>query len=83
MFDSCGHNTSGWPHIYKSDPKFRNTYQMLLEGNEVPDFHLQGALLCHLGHLCVPSSEHAKMIWEVPYNRVVEHFREEKTVAVL
>ena len=56
---------------------------MLLEGNEVPDFHLQGALLCHLGHLCVPSSEHAKMIWEVPYNRVVEHFREEKTVAVL
>ena len=28
-----------------------------------PKFHLQDALLCHLGHLCVPSGEHAKIIW--------------------
>ena len=33
--------------------------------------------------MCVPSSEHAKMIWEVYYNRVTGHFRVEKIVAVL
>jgi len=40
------------------------TYQTLLEGKRVPNFHLQYALLCHLGHIYVPSSELAKMIWE-------------------
>ena len=56
---------------------------MLLEGNKVPKFHLQDALLCHMGHLCVPLSEHAKMIWEVHYSRVARHFGAEKTVAIL
>ena len=37
---------------------------MLLEGNQVQKFHLQDVLLCHMGHLCVPSSERAKMIWK-------------------
>jgi hypothetical protein len=23
VLDSCGHETSGWPHLYKSDPEFR------------------------------------------------------------
>ena len=36
-----------------------------------------------MGHLCVPSSERAKMIWEAHYNRVAGHFRVEKTMAVL
>ena len=36
-------------------------------------------MLCHLGHLCVPSSECAKTIWEAHYSRVGV----EKTVAVL
>ena len=36
-----------------------------------------------MGHLCVPSSEHAKMIWEVHYSRVARHFRVKKIVAVL
>eukprot|EP00253_Pinus_taeda_P024345 PITA_24345 len=75
--------TSGWPHIYKSDPEFDSTYQTLLEGKQVPKFQLQDALLCHLGHICVPSSERDKMIWEVHCSRVAGHFRVEKIVAVL
>jgi hypothetical protein len=23
VLDSCGHETLGWPHLYKSDPEFR------------------------------------------------------------
>jgi len=83
VLNSCGHETSDWPHLYKSDPEFGHTYQTLLEGRHVPDFHLQDALLCHLGHLCVPSSERAKMIWEAHYSRAAGHFGVEKTVAVL
>ena len=36
-----------------------------------------------MGHLYVPSSEHANMIWEAHYSRVAGHFRVEKIVAVL
>lgn len=61
VLDSCGHETSGWPHRYKSNPEFGSIYHTLLEGKQVPNFHLQDALLCHLGHICVPSSERAKM----------------------
>ena len=57
--------------------------ETFLEGKQVPNFHLNDALLCHLGHICVPSSEHAKMIWEAHNSRVVGHFGVEKTVAVL
>jgi hypothetical protein len=39
--------------------------------------------LCHLGHICVPSSERAKLIWEAHYSRVAGHFGVEKTVAML
>jgi hypothetical protein len=46
----------------------------------VVDFHLQDGLLCHLGHLCVPSSDHAKMIWESHYSQVAGHFGMEKIV---
>jgi len=46
VLDSCGHENAGWLHIYKSDPEFGNTYQMLLEGKHVPKFHLQDAFLC-------------------------------------
>ena len=53
--------------FYTSDPEFNHTYNTLLEGKQVPNFHLQDTLLCHLGHLCVPSRECAKMIWEVHY----------------
>jgi hypothetical protein len=42
-----------------------------------------GWTVCHLGHLCVPSSEHVKMIWEAHYSRVAGHFGMEKIVAVL
>ena len=83
MLDSCGHKTSGWPHLYKSDPEFGNTYQTILKGKQVPNFHLHNALLCHLGHICVPASEHANMIWEAHYSLVAGHSTVEKMVAVL
>jgi hypothetical protein len=83
MLNSCGNETSDWSLLYKSDPEFSHTYKTLLEGNRVPNFHLQDALLCHLGHLCVPSRERAKMIWEAHYSRVIGNFRVKKTVAVM
>ena len=54
ILNSCGHETSDWPLLYKNDPKFSYTYKALLGGMQVPNFHLQDPLLCHLGHLCVP-----------------------------
>ena len=83
VLNSCGNETSDWSLLYKSDLEFSHTYQTLLEGNQVPKFHLQDVLLCHMGHLCVPSSEHAKMIWEVHYSWVAGHFGVEKIVVVL
>ena len=62
MLNSCGHETSDWPLLYKRDREFSYTYKALLGGMQVPNFHLQDALLCHLGHLYVPLSEHDKMI---------------------
>jgi hypothetical protein len=83
VLNSCGHKTSDWPLLYTSDPEFGHTYNTLLESKQVPNFHFQDALLCHLGHLCVPSSERDKMIWEVHYSWVTRHFGVEKTMAVL
>ena len=57
VLNSCGHKTSDWLLIYKNDPEFSHTYKALLGGMQVPKFHLQDALLCHLGHLFVPLSE--------------------------
>jgi hypothetical protein len=34
----------------------------------VDNFHLQDGLLCRLGHICVPSSERVKLIWEAHYS---------------
>jgi hypothetical protein len=83
VLNSYGHETSGWPQLYNNDSDFVATYQTLSVGKQVPDFHLQDALLCYLGHLCVPSSEHAKIIWEAHYSWVAGHFGVEKTIAVL
>jgi hypothetical protein len=49
----------------------------------VANFHLQDGLLCRLGHLCVPSSKHMKLICEAHYSRVAGHFGVENTVVVL
>ena len=40
-------------------------------------------MLCHLGHLCVPKSECAKMIWEMHYSWAARHSRVEKTMEAL
>jgi hypothetical protein len=83
VLHSYGHETSEWPQLYQQDPDFTTTYHLLGTGTTVTDFHIQDRLLCHLGHLCVPTSEHAKMIWEAHYSRVAGHFGIEKTVVVL
>ena len=83
VLNSFGHESSDLRLLYKSDPEFSHIYHTLLEDQQVPDFHLQGALLCHLRHLCVPSSDHAKMIWEAHYNQATGYFRVEKMVEVL
>ena len=62
---------------------FRRYLPMLAAGTRVADFYLQDGLLYHLGHLCVPSSEHAKLIWEAHYSQVAGHFGVEKTLVVL
>jgi hypothetical protein len=83
VLDSCIHETFGWPHLYETDPDFSTTYQMLGENLVVTNFHLQDGLLCHLGHLSVPSSEHVKLIWVAHYSWVAGHFGIENIVAVL
>lgn len=83
VLDSCGHETSGWLHLYKSDLKFDNTYQTLLEGKKVSNFHLYDAIICQLGHIYVLSSQCVKMIWEAHHSQIIGHFGVEKTMAVL
>jgi hypothetical protein len=56
---------------------------MLGEKSMVANFNHQDGLLCCLGHLCVPSSERAKLILEAHYSRVAGHFGIEKIVAVM
>lgn len=83
VLNSCEHETSNWPFLYKSNLEFGHTYQTPLVGQHVPNFHLQDAMLCHLGHLCVPSSERAKIILEAHYSGAAGHFTVEKMVVLL
>jgi hypothetical protein len=83
VLHSCGHEASEWPQLYQQDPDFATTYHLLGTGTTVTDFHIQDRLLCHLGHLCVPTSERANMIWESHYSRMAGHFGMEKTVVIL
>jgi hypothetical protein len=83
IFNSYGHETSKWPQLYTNGSDFGTAYQTLSAYKAVPKFHLHDGFLCHLSHLCVPSSEHAKLIWEAHYNRVVRQFGVEKTMIVL
>jgi hypothetical protein len=57
VLDSCSHETSIWPQLYETDSDFATTYQMLGANAIVTNFHLQYDLLCHLSHICIPSSE--------------------------
>jgi hypothetical protein len=83
VLDSCSHETSIWTQLYETDPDFASTYQMLGAKVVVDNFHLQDGLLCRLGHICVPSSERAKLIWEAHYSWVEGHFGIEKTMSML
>jgi hypothetical protein len=76
MFHSCGHEASKWPQLYQQYPDFGI-------GMTVTNFHIQDGLLCHLGHLGVPTSERAKLIWKSHYSRMAGHFFMEKIVVVI
>jgi hypothetical protein len=64
VLHSYGHEASEWPQLYQQQLDFATTYQVLSTGETVTNFHILEKILCHLGHLCVPTSEHAKLIWE-------------------
>jgi hypothetical protein len=83
VLHSCGHEASEWPQLYQQDLDFVTTYHLLGTGVIVTDFHIQDRLLCHLGHLCVPASERAKLIWEAHYSRMEGHFGTEKIMVIL
>jgi hypothetical protein len=83
VLHSCGHEASKWPQLYQHDLDFATTYHLLGTGMNVTDFHIQDGLLCHMGHLCVPASEHAKFIREAHYSWMAGHFGVEKIVAIL
>ena len=82
VINSCGHDTSRWSQFYASNHDFATTYQTVKEGTLVANFHLQDVLLCHLGHLYVPSSEHTKLIWESHYSWFPTYFGMVKTMAM-
>jgi hypothetical protein len=83
VLDSYVHETSRWSQLYEIDQDFATTYQMLGAKVVVDNFHLQDGLLCRLGHICVPSSEQVKIIWESHYSRVAGHFSIKNTMAML
>jgi hypothetical protein len=51
--------------------------------NNCQQFHIQDRLLCHLGHLFVPTRDREKMILEAHYSRMAGHFWVEKIVVIL
>jgi hypothetical protein len=83
VLNSYGHETFGWSQLYASDPDFATTYQAMSTGTLVSNFHLQDRLLCHFGHPFVPSSDHAKLIWEAHYSWMAGQFGVDKMVVVL
>jgi hypothetical protein len=83
MLHSYGNEASEWPQHYRQDENFTTTYQLLGTGTNVTNFHIQDELLCHMGHLCVPVRERAKIIWEARYNQMEGHFGMEKTMVIL
>jgi hypothetical protein len=70
VIHSCGHETSEWPQLYQKDPDFTSTHQLFGTGATFTNFHIQDGILCHLGHLCVPTRKCANMILESHYSRV-------------
>jgi hypothetical protein len=83
ILHSCGHEASEWPQLYQQDLDFTTTYHLLGTCTNVTNFHIQDRLLCHFGHLSVPTSEQENLIWEDHYSHVVGHFGMEKNVAIL
>jgi len=54
-----------------------------MDGKKILNFHLYDALLFYLSHLCVPSTKHAKLIWEVHYSQVAGNLGVDKILVLL
>ena len=80
VLDSCGHETYEFPTLCQWSWL---CYYLVSVGTPVANLHLQDRSLCHLGYLCVPSSECVKLICESHYSWVVGHFGVDKMVFVL
>jgi hypothetical protein len=83
VLHSYGHEASEWPQLCEQYSDIATTYQLLGIGRTVTDFYIQEGLLCHLGHLCIPTNEHENIIWESHYSWMARHFGVEKIVFVL
>ena len=83
VLDFFGHQTETWAQLYGKDLNFCNIYNTTLEGKNVHDFYIQDGLVFHIGHICVPSEERKKLIWEAHYSRVAGHFGIGKTTTIL
>jgi hypothetical protein len=83
VLNPYNNKTFAWPQLYERDPDLAAMYQMLGANTALTDFDLHDGLLCHLVHLCIPSSERAKMIWESHYSRMAGNFSVANTVEVL
>ena len=83
VLHSSGDEASEWPQLYQQDPNFATTYYLLGIGVTITNFHIQDKILCHLGHLCVPTRKHENIIWEYHYSWMVGHFGMEKIVVIL
>jgi hypothetical protein len=83
VLQSCGHEASEWPQLYQQDSDFTTTYQLLGTSTTITYFHIQNELLFHMVHICVPTSEHEKMIWESHYSQMAGNFGVEKILVNL
>ena len=83
VLDLCGHQMETWAQLYGNDLDFCDIYNKVLQGKHVLDFYIHDGFLCHTGHICVPSEERKKVIWEVHYSLVARHFGISKTTKIL
>jgi hypothetical protein len=69
--------------LYDNDLEFTTRYHALGAGKQVTKFHLKDALLCYLGHLCVPSRKHTKIILETHYRKVERNLGVDNIVVLI
>jgi len=56
VINSYGHETSKSLQLYNNEFVFAATYHTLSVGKQIILFNLQDVMICHLSHICAPSS---------------------------